>query len=423
VSEASGLGQAAKDGKRIGPGVGGLGGGEQVGLGGAAAVERGLDGVEDLLAGDRVVWIERRGVAGQCAPVVKIYGHVRVAIIANMENPHPSSAAGRFRAAARRGGPAAGGGQGDDRGCGALLGTFVGDALGMPYEGAPGRSIPAVLEMEDARLGRGTYTDDTQMMIALAESLLRCDVVDPEDLARTIRSHYDPRRGYGAGAAHVLELWRRGEAVERAAQRVFAGAGSLGNGAAMRVAPVAVRFAEDAVLLATQASRSARVTHAHPVGIDGAVVQAKAVGAALNDDDPVAAAIAAARTPELRERLLALRDASTANLSADTLADAAGRITSLAHESVPVAVAAGARAKSFEDAVTMAIRCGGDTDTVGAMAGAIAGARFGAASIPARWVEALEDGERGRRHVVALARELTARAHRAASTAPWRGSR
>ena len=59
-----------------------------------------------------------------------------------------------------------------DAALGALLGTFVGDALGMPFEGSPAELIPEHLEMVEARLGRGTYTDDTEMMIALAESLL-----------------------------------------------------------------------------------------------------------------------------------------------------------------------------------------------------------------------------------------------------------
>jgi poly(ADP-ribose) glycohydrolase ARH3 len=317
-----------------------------------------------------------------------------------------SSGAGRFRAAARRCPvPARDSGR-EDRARGALLGTFVGDALGMPYEGAPAGAIPATLEMEDARLGRGTYTDDTQMMIAVAESLLRCDVVEPEDMARAFRAHYDTRRGYGAGTTRVFELWERGDSVQEAARRVFGGQGSLGNGAAMRVAPVAVRFADDEVLLATQASRSARVTHAHAVGVDGAVVQAAAVAAALGDEDSLRAAIAAARTPEMRERLLDLRG-STALI---------GPATSSAAGSVPPAIAAAAGAVGFEDAVTRAIRVGGDTDTVGAMAGAIAGARFGVAAIPARWLEALEDGEHGRRHVESLADELAARACSASST-------
>lgn len=300
----------------------------------------------------------------------------------------------------------------EDRARGALLGTFVGDALGMPYEGRGPRAIPASLEMVDARLGPGTYTDDTQMMIALAESLLRCDVVDPDDLAGAFRAHYDPSRGYGAGTTRVFELWQQGESVDDAARRVFGGQGSLGNGAAMRVAPVAVRFAGgDNGLLATQASRSARVTHAHPVGIDGAVVQAAAVAAALADEDPLAAAIGAARTRELREALLELRDS----------APLGGPAASSAEASVPLAIAAACGATTFEEAVTQAIRAGGDTDTTGAMAGAIAGARFGAAAIPARWVNVLEDGARGRRHVTSLAEQLHARASASASSSQGEG--
>jgi poly(ADP-ribose) glycohydrolase ARH3 len=328
-------------------------------------------------------------------------------------NTDPSSGAGRFRAAARRRSFAALDDQRADSARGALLGTFVGDALGMPYEGAHPRAIPAELEMVDARLGRGTYTDDTQMMIALAESLLRCDVVDPEDLARAFRSHYEPARGYGAGTTRVLELWEQGDSVEEAARRLFGGQGSLGNGAAMRVAPVAVRFADDAVLLATQASRSARVTHAHPVGVDGAVVQAVAVAAALDEDDPLPAAIAAARTPELRDALMDLRDSAAI----------AGPATSSAAGSVPLAVAMAARAATFEEAVTRAISAGGDTDTAGAMAGAIAGARFGASSIPSRWIDALEEGEHGRRHVKSLADQLAVRGRAASSTALRGGAR
>ena len=318
-----------------------------------------------------------------------------------------SGGAGRFEAVARRGPDPARDDRREDRARGALLGTFVGDALGMPYEGVGPASIPGALEMIDARLGPGTYTDDTQMMIALSESLLRCDVVDPEDVARSFRAHYEPARGYGAGTTRVLELWEQGDSVEQAARRVFGGQGSLGNGAAMRVAPVAVRFADDEVLLATQASRSARVTHAHPIGIDGAVVQAAAVAAALDEDDPLAAAIAAARTRELRNALVERRESE----------ELGGPAASSAAASVPLAVASAAGAKTFAEAVTRAIRAGGDTDTTGAMAGAIAGARFGASAIPSRWIDALEDGEHGRRHVVSLAQQLHARASGASSTA------
>ena len=297
----------------------------------------------------------------------------------------------------------------EERAAGALLGTFSGDALGMPWEGAPPGAIPAVLDMEPARLGAGTYTDDTEMAIALAESLLCHDGVDAEDLARAFLAAYDPRRGYGGGTVQVLDLWREGVAVAQAAQRVFDGRGSLGNGAAMRVAPVAVRFHADPGALSAQARRSAQVTHAHPVGIDGAAAQAAAIAAALHDDDPLAAALAEARTQEVHDALTELAARTEVELEPHLLGDGRG-VPSTADRSVAAAVVTAAPADSFEAAVTMAVRAGGDADTTGAMAGAIAGARFGAAAIPARWLAALEDGERGRRHVQTLAEHLAERA-------------
>ncbi len=294
-----------------------------------------------------------------------------------------------------------------DRARGALLGTFTGDALGMPFESAPPGAVPERCEMLDARLGRGTYTDDTQMAIALAESLLECGGLDEEHLGRAFLAAYDPRRGYGSGTRAVLALISEGVPVADAAVRAFDGCGSLGNGAAMRVAPVAVRYEHDHEALLDAARRSARVTHAHPVGIDAAVVQAVAVGAALRGEDTLAAARAAATTPQLRRGLAAASRLLAEVPPPDTVAAGLGN-GSTGHESVPVAVYAASVHRCFEDAVSFAVRCGGDTDTIGAMAGAIAGARTGASAIPARWLDALEDGDKGCSYVERLAEQLAA---------------
>ena len=258
--------------------------------------------------------------------------------------------------------------------------------------------------MLDARLGRGTYTDDTQMAIALAESLLECDGVEEEHLGRAFLAAYDPQRGYGSGTRAVLTLISDGVPALEAATRVFDAWGSLGNGAAMRIAPIAMRYADDHEALLGAAARSARVTHAHPVGIDGAV----AIAAALRDGDPLAAAQAAAQTPQLREQL-----AKAARLIAErpSSADVAATLgnSSRAAESVPTAIYAAVAHSGFEDAVSFAVRCGGDADTIGAMAGAIAGARDGATAIPARWCDPLDDGPKGRSYVERLAEQLTDR--------------
>jgi poly(ADP-ribose) glycohydrolase ARH3 len=288
---------------------------------------------------------------------------------------------------------------------GALLGTFVGDALGMPYETAAPADVPERVEMVDARLGRGTYTDDTQMTIALAESLIACGRVDDEHLAATFLSRYDPDRGYGGGTREVLELWRAGVPVAEAAGRIFGGRGSRGNGAAMRVAPVAVLFAHDRERLEREAELSARVTHRHPVGVDAARVQAAAVGAAMRGDDVLAAAADAVRTGELASALERVRRLRAARPDPATAATELGN-EPYGDRSLPTALLAAVSHDDFEGAVGYAVRCGGDADTIAAMAGAVAGARAGAGAIPARWLDALEDSERGRRYVESLAERL-----------------
>jgi poly(ADP-ribose) glycohydrolase ARH3 len=285
---------------------------------------------------------------------------------------------------------------------GALLGTFVGDALGMPFEGLPPAAIPAAPEMVEARLGRGTYTDDTEMMIALAESIIEHGSVDEEGLAKAFLARCDPARGYGSGTLEVLASWRRGVPVGKAAERLFGGEGSQGNGAAMRIAPLAARFADSPERLRAEAERSARLTHAHPLAIDAAVVQAVAVAAALRGNAILPAARAAARTAAMERQL-----ERTEQLLGDDLDPAAAATelgnSPLGHRSVPTAIFAATSRGDFEQVVVFAVRCGGDTDTIGAMAGALAGARSGVASIPGRWRDALEDGPRGRRYVEGLA--------------------
>ncbi len=299
---------------------------------------------------------------------------------------------------------------GPDRARGALLGTFVGDALGMPFEGVPHTDVPALVEMVAARRGRGTYTDDTQMMIALAESLIARGRVDDQHLACAFIQAYEPDRGYGRGTRRVFELWANGTPVASAAALIFDGQGSRRNGAAMRIAPIAVFFRDDPPRLLSEAARSARITHTHPVGVDGAVVQAAAIAAALREEDILEAALAAARTPEMTDGLGDVGDLLHTPPDPGR-ADARLGSSSDARESVCAAIYAALAHPTFEPAVRFAVRLGGDTDTIAAMTGAISAARHGASSIPARWLRALEDRDRGRTHVEKLAACLLASKH------------
>ena len=119
------------------------------------------------------------------------------------------------------------------------------------------------------------------------------------------------------------------------------------------------------------------------------------------------AALAAATTTEVSEPLAQAARLIGARPEPAELAAALGN-RSTGHQSVPAAIYSAAAHESVEEAITFAVRCGGDTDTIGAMAGAISAARSGASAIPNRWLDALEQGRKGRSHVEGLADRLVA---------------
>ncbi|NIR30588.1 MAG: hypothetical protein GWN84_15015 [Gammaproteobacteria bacterium] len=297
---------------------------------------------------------------------------------------------------------------------GALIGTFVGDALGMPLEGQRPRQRK-VREMLEARLGCGTYTDDTQLMIGLAEGLLD----DPGRLslgcvAERFAKNYERERGYGGNTRKILEAMRRRTGWREAVAAHLLPGGSYANGAAMRVAPVALAFYPDADAVARAAEAQAEVTgHTHPEGRFGARLQALAVLAALRsgieryplDVDSFLSAVSKDAPKEFATRLRWIRRNPKAKP-----AEAARRLgtTSRASRSVPTALWSFlSAAEDPEETLVRAVNAGGDADTIGAMAGALAGARHGARAFPPRWLDALEDRGKGRTYVLGLGDRLS----------------
>src|SRR4051794_14295405 len=128
-----------------------------------------------------------------------------------------------------------------DRFRGCLLGLAVGDALGALFEGKHAsyvrQSCPDLARLLSYPREDIWYTDDTQMMIGVAETLVAQGEIAGAALGRAFAGNYVPARGYGFGARRVLEAMEEGRDHRAVAAGTFRG-GSFGNGGAMRVAPV-----------------------------------------------------------------------------------------------------------------------------------------------------------------------------------------
>lgn len=304
-----------------------------------------------------------------------------------------------------------------DRVLGMLAGTAVGDGLGAPFEGRPAVSATA-LDRWAVSSRTLRHTDDTAMTLVLAEHLARTGGVDRRALASEFAAAWsaEPHRGYGRGAARVLAAIEAGTPWQRAAASVFPG-GSWGNGAAMRAAPVAV-VAPGVHEAAELARSSAEPTHAHEHGGHGAALQAVAVHLALRggadrplDVDALLRALADVVPPgPWQEKLVRVGALLEDKASPEEAAASLGHDIS-ALGSVPLAVFAFLRhVDEPGEAIRFAVLGGGDTDTIAAMTGALAGARHGHCGLPASWTARLESAGR----LPGLAARLSA----AASTGP-----
>jgi len=299
-----------------------------------------------------------------------------------------------------------------DRYRGAMLGTAIGDALGRPAEGLSPRNIQEAFgTLSDFRpwLGwtdgpTGTFTDDTEMALCIAQSIVERQGIDPVDLGDRFRAW--GRIGRGMGSATRAACHRIGSGFEW----YEAGSDSAGNGAAMRAAPIGLFDSVDMDALRTDAAVTAVITHNQATAVAATIVAAYTVAHLLHtpigyfDADDLMIGIEEIMTdvedPALPERrdhrsvvtlmqrirdVFAMRDRSLEEIFALTHNGA------FVLESLPAALAAFLSSPEDPERVIIAAVNGGyDADTIGAMAGAFAGAYQGESGLPGRWVGDIE---------------------------------
>lgn len=276
-----------------------------------------------------------------------------------------------------------------------LEGLSVGDALGEMFFSPWIRDI--CLESRQVPVGPWRWTDDTAMALGIVEVLEAHEQIHQDELARIFadRFHRDADRGYGPGQQQLLAEIHRGEYWLAKSTELFNGAGSYGNGGAMRAAPVGAYFADDMSQVIEQAKLSAEVTHTHREGKAGAIAVAAAAAWAWqwNDlgrvsprEDLLKAALDATPKSATRRRI---ELATTIPLdewefnAAKELGDGSD-ITAV--DTVPFCLwVAAAHLDNYSDAIWTAIRVHGDIDTNCAIIGGIVALSHGEEGIPKKW--------------------------------------
>ena len=271
---------------------------------------------------------------------------------------------------------------------GSLIGTALGDSLG-----AGGRR----------------YTDDTAMMIGVAESLIENRGFNADDMAQTFIRNYDaePWRGYGPGPPAIFQMVKSGLDWRAASGGIYPG-GSYGNGAAMRVAPIGLLYYDDLDELKKISCQSSRITHTHPLGMEGAALQACAVAIAVRTEpgrydkyDFLRKLNDFVEMDEYQEKLKSIKILLRESAGEPKVITELGN-TVEAFNSVPISIYSFLANSGFKAALDYALSLGGDRDTISAMTGAIAGACYGAEDIPKEWKNGLEN----RDHIERLADKL-----------------
>jgi len=281
---------------------------------------------------------------------------------------------------------------------GSLVGTAVGDGVGAGFEGRRAAETEAIEAVSDRREIL-VYTDDTHMMIGVAESLVQKKGFDGEHMAHIFMRNYErePWRGYGPGPPRIFQMIKAGEVWNKAAERLYHG-GSFGNGSAMRIAPVGVLYYDDLAELREVACESSQITHSHELGKEGAALQAYAVALAVSlepakafDSSDFLARLGEFVQHEVYKQKLASIEVLLGETDRTTVVAELGNGIE-AFNSVTTAIYSFlSHPHSFEEAILFAVSLGGDTDTIAAMTGAISGAYLGISSIPDKWLCKVEN--------------------------------
>lgn len=267
----------------------------------------------------------------------------------------------------------------EDRALGAFLGLAVGDALGATVEFMTKREIEVQYGLHRKMIGGGwlhlapgQVTDDTEMALALGRSLARKGTFDLPDVCEEFATWL---RGGPVDIGNTCRRGIRRYMTHGSTQGVYC-EGDAGNGAAMRLFPVALATLGRPALMEEWALAQARITHHHPLSDDATLALGRMTQALLRGEGVKGA----------REEAKALVEKH----KTFRFEPYKGQSSAYVVDTVQTVFHYFFITDSFRNCVIETVNQGGDSDTTGALAGMLAGAAYGVAEIPDAWLKKLD---------------------------------
>jgi ADP-ribosylglycohydrolase len=320
----------------------------------------------------------------------------------------------------------------DDRNyIGCLLGTAVGDALGLPYEGLSARRANKLFPNSNKHnllFGKGMVSDDTEHACFVAQAIIRADGdvgVFQNRLARSLR-WWLLGMPAGVGFATLRAIARLWFGVSPLKSGVF----SAGNGPAMRSPILGVAYGHDAEKLKRFVRASTQITHSDPKAYYAALAVALAAYQSSTEEAPSAERflpafselLAEDDAEELHDLLQHAARAAANNESVTDFASDIGSkngISGYSYETVPCVLQVWfGNSQDFATGLQDIIKAGGDTDTAGAIFGGIVGAGVGKSGIPASWLNNIVEWPRSIGWIERLGEAVARRAELPATECP-----
>lgn len=284
---------------------------------------------------------------------------------------------------------------------GLILGVAVGDALGLPAEGLKPRTIKQLGWTNWKHrffFGKGMVSDDTDHTFFVAQALLS-NPDGPQEFKKSMAWKLrwwllGIPAGIGFGTLRaILKLWFFVPLSK-------CGVWSAGNGPAMRSAIIGARFADNKELLNEFVKSSTELTHTDPKALTGALAVSHAAVFALKNTKENTSEMneffetlysLSKDDKEWQDCVQLIESSLKNNLSVSEFVNNMNLnngISGYIYHTVPVALYAWLRHYGdFKTTLTEVLNCGGDTDTVGAITGALAGTTVGEEGIPKEWID------------------------------------